>query len=157
MLLHTSITVYNQAKYWRSMFREEFMKQGFRIGNIERILQVAERKFKDFIFEERKVEVHRSLPDKRLSEVENFFKKYENDSRMVELYLKKAKYKRKASLLPEKSDMQIFAQAIILPNLYFVTTDGHFKVLTNELEKEFSVAIIHDENALGRMQDWKWI
>lgn len=139
------------------MFREELMKQRFRIGDVERILQAAERKFKDFLSEEKKVKIHRDLPDKRLSNVENFFRKYESDSRLTELHLKKAKHKFKLSPLPEKSDMQIFAQALVLPNLYFVTTDGHFKVLTNELEKEFGAAIIHDENALGRMREWKWI
>lgn len=151
--------VYNQAKYWRPLFRKELMDQGFELSHIERVLEVGRAKFKKFIMDPKKVKIHKNLTNKRLIDVTNFYKRYEEDPRLTKLFIKKSRSKKRipTSLLPEKSDMRIFAQAITLPDLYFVTTDGHFKVLDSELENEFAVNIMHDDNVLRRMREWNWI
>lgn len=156
--LHTSQAVYDQAKNWRPLFRREFLEMKIGVSTTERILQSCERKFKDFIADENKVAFHRSLSRSKYSAVKAFFKKHETHPEMVELSRNKRIHKgRRVSVQPEESDILIFSEALSLPNLYFVTTDGHFKVLAAELEKEFHIYVIHDENALGRMREWRWI
>ncbi|MBU2476526.1 hypothetical protein KKG83_03580 [Candidatus Micrarchaeota archaeon] len=141
--LNTCDTVYHQIKYYKTHYREEFMKKGISFRNIERVMQVAERKIKNFLA---KIKIHESLLETRYSEVKNFFIRFIDDKRMINLMKKK----ESSSPLPEDSDMKIFSKALSFPELWFVTTDGHFKELTNEIEKAFTIELVTDDNAFRK-------
>jgi len=155
--LHTSRRVYDQAKHWRPLFRRELLEAGLSIGTVERMLQACERKFKDFITDEKMV-IHGDLSRSKYSKVSAFFEKHKANPEMVALgERKKMTRKHSTGSMPEKSDMVILGEALSLPNLFFTTTDGHYKVLSTEIENEFGITLIHDGNALRRMRGWGWI
>lgn len=145
MYLVTCDEVYNQIKYWKNIFREELLEKGHEYLAIERVLQVAEKKIKDFMA---KVTVESTFPNQKYPDVKNFFGKFIGDERMIKLMQRK----KSPTPMPEDSDMQIFAKSLNLPNLWFTTTDGHFRVLTSEIEEEFKINIVTDDNGF-RKQD----
>lgn len=151
----SSDTVYEQVKKCRSFFRKELAgKVGSR--TLERMISATEQQIKMFII--KRVQVNSNLPATHFSAVEAFFKSYKSDARLIELW------KRKCQIcgivfptpLPDVSDMQIFSQALNLPDLYFITTDGHFDVLRDELDKKFGSVTITDKNAFEMIKNWRW-
>lgn len=147
--LHSCMLVYQQTRANRVLFRRELRARGIPAWAIGRALATAELKVKELLA---KVQVHENLPNQRLAAVQSFFKKYEKDTRMVELMKKK----NRTSALPEQSDMEILAQALTLQNLFFVTTDDHFGILRQELEQQFGFVLVHDDNALQKLSAWRW-
>lgn len=153
--LQTSSRVYEQAKYYRNLIRKELLKQGFGIYRIERLLRIAERKIKQFLL---KLKVHENLSNREYTNVEAFFRRYQKDPRCIKVWVEKSQRDgiKLTSPIPERSDIEIFAQALTLPDLFFLNTDDHFGVLNEEIEKEFGVGIIHHDNALGKIREWGW-
>ncbi|MFH1225568.1 MAG: hypothetical protein V1676_07240 [Candidatus Diapherotrites archaeon] len=127
----------------------ELKAKGHNPLEIGRILATAERKLNKLLCA---MKIHQDLTNEHLQAVETFFRNYGSDNRLIELMKKK----NRASALPEKSDMEILAQALTLPNLFFVTTDDHFGVLLQELEQQFGFVLVHDDNALQKLGAWHW-
>jgi len=146
--LVTCDDVYRQIKQYRLIYKRELLAQRFSFKSIERVMQVAEEKIKNFLS---KVKVNSTLPDTRYLEVKAFFAKYVSDARMINLMKKK----KISSPMPEDSDIVILAKALNFQELWFVTTDGHFKELTNEIEKEFVIELVTDDNVYRKTDQLK--
>lgn len=152
------MAVRDELKKWRQFYRKEFQKRGSHPRAVGRMLGAAEGKFKA-LFDGAKITVHPNLSSIRLADVEAFYKKYGNDPRLIKLRDEKNLRNGTSytTTLPGAADMNIFAQALNLPDLAFATTDDHFYILINEMETEFNILIIHDENAHERMREWGWV
>jgi len=153
--LHSSSRVYEQAKYYRSLIRQELLNRGFKLYYIERMLQASERKVKRFMA---KLIIHKNLSNEKFSNVESFFRKYQKDFRCIKVWATKSRRNgiKLSSPMPEKSDLEIFAQALTLADLYFITTDDHFGALCDEIEDEFNIVVITHNNVYKRMREWGW-
>jgi hypothetical protein len=138
MSLHTCELVYQEIRRLRVLFRRELLSKGFRLAEIGRILHLAELKVKEFMS---KIQTHDKLSDRFLPRVEAFY----------------AKHSTKLKTVPPTNDKKILAQALNLKNLFFVTTDHeHFTTLQNEIEAEFDINIIDDNNANKKLVEWGW-
>jgi len=146
--LTTCDDVYSQIKQYRLIYKKELLAQGHSFKSIERVMQVAKQKIEDLM---QKIKVDNTLSDTEYSNVKSFFANYVNDSRMIELMKKK----NSNSAMPEDSDMKILAKALNFQNLWFVTTDGHFKVLWVEIEQQFGIEVVTDDTGHRKMDELK--
>jgi hypothetical protein len=149
-------TAYIQASNFREHFRREYQNsRGLSPRTIDRVIAAAEHKIKDFF---NRIKVHDNLPNTHYVNVENFFKRYENDPRMIRVSEMKSRMTGRVSksTLPDSKDMEILAQALTFPNLIFVTTDGHFGALRNEIEMVFGVCVITQDNVYEKLRLWGW-
>lgn len=152
---HTSDTVYDQVKRCRFYYRRELAgKVSDRA--LDRVIAAIELKIKLFL--SRRAKICPNLSNKHFPTVETFFKNYQSDTRLLQLWQKKCQLCeiRFPTPLPDMDDMQIFSQALNLPDLYFITTDGHFDVLRDELDKQFGSTTITHTNAYEKMRSWGW-
>lgn len=151
----SSEKVYEEAKKWKKFFRDELKSKGYHIYKIERILRTSEKKVKKFFS---RLDKKTNLQLDRFDEVESFFMKNKSNPKCLKLWEKKSKRRGKIlkNPIPEENDIKIFAQAINLPDLYFTSTDGHFSVLSEELEEEFEVDIVTHKNVYQKLREWGW-
>jgi len=143
-----------ELKKYRPLLRKELQAKGFEFYHIERILNVAEGKIKDFL---EKIKIDDSIQPTKLPAVNQFFDKFAQDPRVLNLKQKKQNVGQLTDTgLPGADDRKIIAEALTFQNLFFATTDEHFFCLQLELEGTFDITIIHDDNALQKLRQWGW-
>gem|GEM_PF-3835264 len=100
--------------------------------------------------------MHSSLGNSRLNDVTTFFQQYASDPRLISLAAKKQLLGQTVSTIPGQNDLKILAEALTLPNLYFVTTDEHYYALIRELESKFSFVLICPDNVHTKLTEFGW-
>ncbi|MEW5996040.1 MAG: hypothetical protein AB1657_00385 [Candidatus Micrarchaeota archaeon] len=139
----TSGKVLNQLAHARDVMEKELMAKGLEAKKTAKVVQVATEAIKELLGRISLDEVDGSA---HLQKIKDFFERYKIDRRMLDAVgLKEGKTGKHQQAIPEKSDMEIFADALQLCGDYFITTDNHF-CLEEEIKAEFGIEVINHYN-----------
>jgi len=152
--LKTSKKVIGQLAFHRDMIEKELLMKKIPPAKVLKLVEVATKAIRGFL--EKNVETKDVDGSDLFVKVNGFFERYKEDQRMLDVAdMKEEKKGGITSSLPEQSDMRIFADALMIPSEYFITTDNHF-CLEAELKAEFNIVIISHLNANRKMEDFGW-
>lgn len=129
------------------MLEKELLAKGLEPKKIASVVQVATEAIKVLLTKINSTEVE---SDEHLPKIKAFFEKHKFDREMLDAReTKETKTGKVYDLLPEESDMKIFADALELNCDYFITADGHF-CLDELMLTEFGIDIINQFNAKAK-------